>query len=130
MRIRQRNAPEIKSWCVTFHSRTLQDRAIALSKPYSFHLIALVHFHLIKLRIAYDRTVGWVEERNPTQIIKPNTNLINFILDIMQYRRAKTPGATYFFTLVTHHRCSILDETENIDLLKGCFSLCNETTSL
>ncbi|MBN4003323.1 MAG: hypothetical protein V7L26_04775 [Nostoc sp.] len=30
MRIRQRNAPEIKSWCVTFHSRTLQDRAIAL----------------------------------------------------------------------------------------------------
>lgn len=39
----------------------------------------------------------------------------------MQYRRAKTPGATYFFTLVTHHRCPILDESENIDLLREAF---------
>lgn len=31
----------------------------------------------------------------------------------MQYRRAKTPGATYFFTLVTHHRRPILGESEN-----------------
>jgi putative transposase len=39
----------------------------------------------------------------------------------MQYRRAKTPGATYFFTLVTHHRRPILGESENIDLLREAF---------
>ncbi|MGK7944792.1 MAG: transposase [Microcystaceae cyanobacterium] len=39
----------------------------------------------------------------------------------MQYRRAKTPGATYFFTLVTHHRRPIFDESENIDLLREAF---------
>jgi putative transposase len=39
----------------------------------------------------------------------------------MEYRRAKTPGATYFFTLVTHHRRPILSESENIDLLREAF---------
>ena len=39
----------------------------------------------------------------------------------MQYRRAKTPGATYFFTLVTHHRRPIFDKSENIDLLREAF---------
>ena len=39
----------------------------------------------------------------------------------MEYRRAKTPGATYFFTLVTHHRCHILCELENINLLREAF---------
>ena len=39
----------------------------------------------------------------------------------MQYRRAKTPGATYFFTLITHHRRPILCEAENIDLLRDAF---------
>ncbi|MDJ0674578.1 MAG: transposase [Calothrix sp. MO_167.B42] len=39
----------------------------------------------------------------------------------MKYRRAKTPGATYFFTLVTHHRCRILCELENINLLREAF---------
>jgi len=39
----------------------------------------------------------------------------------MEYRRAKTPGATYFFTLITHHRCHILCELENINLLRAAF---------
>ncbi|MGK7882855.1 MAG: transposase [Crocosphaera sp.] len=39
----------------------------------------------------------------------------------MQYRRAKTPGATYFFTLVTYRRRPILGESENIDLLREAF---------
>ncbi|MEA5534081.1 REP-associated tyrosine transposase [Crocosphaera sp. XPORK-15E] len=39
----------------------------------------------------------------------------------MQYRRAKTPGATYFFTVVIHHRRPILRESENIDLLREAF---------
>ncbi|WP_293113931.1 transposase [Moorena sp. SIO4G3] len=39
----------------------------------------------------------------------------------MQYRRAKTPGATYFFTVVTHNRRQILCELENVDLLRNAF---------
>lgn len=36
----------------------------------------------------------------------------------MQYRRAKTPGATYFFTLVTYQRQQIFHLPEAIDLLR------------
>ncbi len=39
----------------------------------------------------------------------------------MQYRRAKTPGSSYFFTVVTHNRRPILCEPENIDLLRDSF---------
>ncbi len=39
----------------------------------------------------------------------------------MQYRRAKTPGSSYFFTVVTHNRHPILCEPENIDLLRDSF---------
>ncbi|MFI3185612.1 MAG: transposase [Methylococcaceae bacterium] len=39
----------------------------------------------------------------------------------MQYRRAKTPGATYFFTVVTFHRGKILCEPENRELLRTAF---------
>jgi putative transposase len=39
----------------------------------------------------------------------------------MQYRRAKTPGATYFFTVVTYNRHKILCEPENVDLLRNAF---------
>ncbi len=39
----------------------------------------------------------------------------------MQYRRAKSPGSSYFFTLVTHNRRSILCESENIELLRDSF---------
>ncbi|BAU63992.1 hypothetical protein STA3757_13610 [Stanieria sp. NIES-3757] len=39
----------------------------------------------------------------------------------MQYRRARSPGSTYFFTLVTHNRRCFLYESENIDLLRDCF---------
>lgn len=39
----------------------------------------------------------------------------------MQYRRAKTPGSSYFFTLVTHNRRSILCESANIALLRDSF---------
>lgn len=39
----------------------------------------------------------------------------------MQYRRAKTAGGTYFFTLVTHKRRKILCEPDNIALLRDIF---------
>ncbi len=39
----------------------------------------------------------------------------------MQYRRAKTSEATYFFTVVTHNRRKILCEPENVDLLRNAF---------
>ncbi|PPT10608.1 hypothetical protein CKA32_004994 [Geitlerinema sp. FC II] len=39
----------------------------------------------------------------------------------MQYRRRKTPGATYFFTVVTHQRRSIFHDEEAIDLLWESF---------
>jgi len=34
----------------------------------------------------------------------------------MQYRRARTPGGTYFFTVVTHGRRRFLCEPENVAL--------------
>ena len=39
----------------------------------------------------------------------------------MKYRRAKIPGSSYFFTLVTHNRRPILCEPENIELLRASF---------
>lgn len=39
----------------------------------------------------------------------------------MRYRRARTEGGTYFFTLVTHNRREFLCEPENIALLKAAF---------
>ena len=39
----------------------------------------------------------------------------------MQYRRAKTPGATYFFTVVTYQRQTIFDDAQMVDLLRQCF---------
>jgi len=40
----------------------------------------------------------------------------------MQYRRAKTPGATYFFTVVTFRRREILCEPDNRVLLRAAFN--------
>ncbi|MEB3178656.1 MAG: transposase [Nostocaceae cyanobacterium] len=39
----------------------------------------------------------------------------------MQYRRAKTPGATYFFTVVTYQRQSLFHQSEMVDLLRSAF---------
>ncbi|MCX7103307.1 MAG: transposase [Methylobacter sp.] len=39
----------------------------------------------------------------------------------MQYRRAKTPGATYFFTVITFRRRKILCDPENRELLRTAF---------
>ena len=39
----------------------------------------------------------------------------------MEYRRAKSPGSSYFFTVVTHNRRAILDSEDNISLLRHCF---------
>ncbi len=39
----------------------------------------------------------------------------------MEYRRAKTPGGTFFFTLVTHNRRKFLCTPENIILLRQAF---------
>lgn len=41
----------------------------------------------------------------------------------MEYRRAKTPGGTYFFTVVTYQRQTIFDDAEMVDLLRDCFRL-------
>ena len=39
----------------------------------------------------------------------------------MQYRRAKTKGGTYFFTLVTHQRHKSLCQPANVSLLRDAF---------
>jgi hypothetical protein len=40
----------------------------------------------------------------------------------MEYRKAKTAGATYFFTLVTHNRRKFLCAPENIVPLRKAIS--------
>ena len=62
--------------------------------------------------------VGWVEERNPTYSEgfsafewRPNIG--------MRYRRAKTKGGTFFFTVVTFRRMRIFTEKSNVDLLRA-----------
>jgi putative transposase len=39
----------------------------------------------------------------------------------MQYRRAKVPGATYFFTVVTYQRQRLFDAPEVVELLRESF---------
>jgi putative transposase len=39
----------------------------------------------------------------------------------MRYRRARTKGGTYFFTVVTHNRRKILCDPENVALLREVF---------
>jgi len=39
----------------------------------------------------------------------------------MQYRRTKTPGGTYFFTVVTFRRRRFLCEPDNVELLRTAF---------
>ncbi|MCU0546406.1 MAG: transposase [Oscillatoriaceae cyanobacterium Prado104] len=39
----------------------------------------------------------------------------------MQYRRLKTPGATYFFTIVTHQRQRLFSDPEMVELLRAAF---------
>ena len=41
----------------------------------------------------------------------------------MQYRRARTPGGCYFFTVVTHQRRSLFSDPEQVALLRGAFRL-------
>ena len=55
--------------------------------------------------------------------MKPNNpNIIDKVIkESMQYRRAKTPGATYFFTVVTYQRRQILCQPSNVDLLRSAF---------
>ena len=50
-------------------------------------------------------------------IPQPNTNPIT----IMEYRRAKIAGGTYFFTLVTYNRNQIFNNPENVELLRQSF---------
>ena len=40
----------------------------------------------------------------------------------MYYRRSTTPGATYFFTVVTYRRREILCEPDLVDLLREAFA--------
>ena len=57
--------------------------------------------------------VGWVEETKPKKF--------RSFIQIMQYRRVKVKGETYFFTLVTYNRQPFLTQPENIDLLRKAF---------
>jgi putative transposase len=41
----------------------------------------------------------------------------------MQYRRAQTPGATYFFTVVTYQRQQLFCQPEVVDLLRSAFRM-------
>ena len=40
----------------------------------------------------------------------------------MRYRRSTTPGATYFFTVVTYQRREILGEPDTVALLRDAFA--------
>ena len=53
----------------------------------------------------------------------PNLRFITAWGLSMQYRRAKTPGATYFFTVVTFQRRKILCEPDNLELLRTAIKL-------
>jgi putative transposase len=44
----------------------------------------------------------------------------------MRYRRAKIPGGTYFFTLVTFRRRTFLCEPENVELMRTAFRTVKE----
>ncbi len=49
---------------------------------------------------------------------RPQDCILEYILPTKPgraYRRAKTPRATYFFTVVTYNRHRILCEPENVD---------------
>lgn len=39
----------------------------------------------------------------------------------MQYRRAKRPGATYFFTVVAYQRQILFGQPETVELLRTAF---------
>ncbi len=45
----------------------------------------------------------------------------------MSYRRAQSPGATYFFTVITHRRQPLFQSSENIQLLRGAFHQIKQT---
>lgn len=40
----------------------------------------------------------------------------------MQYRRDRTAGGTFFFTVVTHKRRELLCEPDNVDILRDAFT--------
>ncbi len=42
----------------------------------------------------------------------------------MRYRRSTTPGATYFFTVVTYRRQTILYEPDTVALLREASRTC------
>jgi hypothetical protein len=41
----------------------------------------------------------------------------------MHYRRAKTPGATYFFTVVTYNRQPLFQHNKTVALLRQAFHI-------
>jgi putative transposase len=47
--------------------------------------------------------------------------IIKSTIKLTQYRRCYTPGATYFFTVVTHNRRQLFSHPENVDLLRNAF---------
>ena len=62
----------------------------------------------------------------PTVIMLGNDKAVaqpTFGLFDMRYRRVKTQGATYFFTVVTFRRRKILCEPENRELLRTTFRM-------
>jgi REP element-mobilizing transposase RayT len=66
--------------------------------------------------------VGLVEERNPTvHIFDDNAIYENNMVMTMRYRRARTKGGTYFFTVTTFKREKILIEPENVKILHEAF---------
>ncbi len=58
--------------------------------------------------------VGWAEVYCPTHIVSDDGKQ-------MRYRRSQTPGATFFFTVVTYERKKILCLGENPRLLRQAF---------
>jgi putative transposase len=67
--------------------------------------------------------VGFRPSTQPTITTRARalSKAIQCYLDCMEYRRVKTKGATYFFTVVTYNRHKILCHNKNINLLRGAF---------
>lgn len=56
-----------------------------------------------------------------------NRHAIKYKGIVMQYRRAQTPGGTYFFTLVTFSLRNLLYIPENVDLLRAALRAVKST---
>lgn len=64
----------------------------------------------------YSTVLGFVASRLAPQAVAPSTQPTKPNL-IMEYRRVRLSGGTYFFTVVTHRRLPLFQDETTVDLL-------------